>query len=108
MQSSHPEPQFRISCAEIIQNKILELHHLAALHGRAEELLTALKVMKEKLTKEALTWGDPLYPLRAMKLLAHQGVQGPLQVLYAVDEQRRIVYVTEVPPLFGFPLPSKD
>ena len=49
-------------------------------------------------------WGDPSARLRWLGLLKCRGSLAPLNVYYAVDEARRIVYVTEFRPFTGSPL----
>ena len=69
---------------------------------KASSILDALKFINHKLTTDPVSWGDPLYPLRNVGLRMYRGLRRPLQVHYAVDEVRRLVYVKAVALLFGF------
>ncbi len=59
----------------------------------AAALLSALRILDQHLAAEPLTWGDPQYRLQHMGLSTYLRLHAMLRVFYAVDEQRRIVYV---------------
>jgi hypothetical protein len=63
-----------------------------------------LRFIIERLTNDPLGWGDPNYRLHHLGLLRCRGLRSPLSVYYAVDEVRRIVYLTEFRPSPGSPL----
>lgn len=69
--------------------------------GKKAEFLAALKTIYQKLTTEPLTWGDPSYPLTQLGLQVYQRVCSPLHVAYAVDDDRRIVYIKKFTLLSG-------
>jgi hypothetical protein len=69
--------------------------------GRRAEYLAALRTIHHKLTTEPTTWGDPWYHLIQLGLQVYQRICSPLHVSYAVDEERRIVYVRRFTPLSG-------
>jgi hypothetical protein len=103
MATDHPDPPYRISCSEAIKSELRKLHRRAARHGRGQEVLSALRILDERLTADALSWGDPHFRLHGMNLLVFNRIQQPLQIVYAVDEARRIAYVTNVRFVFEFP-----
>ena len=69
-----------------------------------DDFLAALKTMVAKLTSDPVNWGEQKYRLHHMNLLVCHGFARPLHVSYAVDEQRRIVYIKEIDALTGTPL----
>jgi hypothetical protein len=64
--------------------------------GLAEQFREDLQQIQQKLLTESMTWGDPIYRLRHLGLVVHHRLEATMQILYAVDEQRRIVYVKEI------------
>lgn len=76
--------------------------------GKKAEFLAALKTIHQKLTTEPLTWGDPLYRLPQLGLQVYQRVCSPLHVAYAVDEERRIVFIKKFTLLAGSGLEENE
>ena len=66
-----------------------------------QQLAAALRTIDGELRNDPIAFGDPSYQLRHLGLLKCMGSVQPLYVYYAVDEQRRIVYVTEFRPAPG-------
>jgi hypothetical protein len=87
-----------------------EIQRVRSLAVRAQELgilpqlTAAVRTITRRLADEPSSWGDPTHRLHHLGLLKHVRVYGFLRVYYAVDEARRIVYVTDVLPLSGHPL----
>jgi hypothetical protein len=88
--------------------RVRSLAVLAQRLGILPELTAAVRPIARQLADEPLSWGDPTHHLRHLGLLKHVRVYGFLRVYYAVDEARRIVYVTDVLPLSGHPLEGDD
>jgi hypothetical protein len=71
----------------------------AAQRGILAAYLDAIRSMHDHLTTDPLDWGDPQNRLRHMGLLLCQRIHRMLLVHYAVDEQRRIVYLRSIRPM---------
>lgn len=65
----------------------------AAAKGTSAQYAAALKMIYRQLTTAPTTWGDPCNRLVHLGLMVYHRVYAPLYVSYAVDEERRIVYV---------------
>jgi hypothetical protein len=77
-----------------VARRLLKQRHLEAIQtGRGAPFLAAFRQIIERLRKEPLVFGEPLYRLKALQLEIRQGIVLPLVVDYAVDEQRRLVYI---------------
>ena len=77
-----------------VASKLLKQRHLEAIQaGRGAPFLAAFRQIVERLRKDPLVFGEPLYRLKALQLEIRQGIVLPLVVDYAVDEQRRLVYI---------------
>jgi len=61
--------------------------------GISAQYAAAVKMIYRQLTTAPSTWGDPCNQLVQLGLTVYHRVYGPLYVSYAVDEERRIVYV---------------
>src|SRR5207237_230289 len=73
----------------LLKQRLLE----AILAGREVQFLAALQHIADRLRKDPLVFGEPLYHLKALQLEVRQAIVLPLVVDYAVDEQRRLVYI---------------
>ncbi|HTU91441.1 MAG TPA: hypothetical protein VMF69_15270 [Gemmataceae bacterium] len=65
----------------------------AAAKGISATYAAALKMIYRQLTTAPSTWGDPCNRLAHLGLTVYHRVYAPLYVSYAVDEERRIVYL---------------
>jgi hypothetical protein len=73
---------------------LLRQRHLEAVQaGKGKQFLSALRQIVERLRKDPLAFGEPLYRLPALKLVVRQGVVLPLAVDYAVHEDRPLVFI---------------
>lgn len=62
----------------------------------ASGFLAALRTIYERLQKDPMQFGEPLYTLPAMKLLVYQVVVGPVVVDYAVHQGKPLVFLRGV------------
>jgi hypothetical protein len=100
MESNPAEPYHFAPTAEQLK-KLRSWAERANALGRKAEFLAALKIIYQKLTTEPLTWGDPLHRLNQLGLQVYHRVCSPFHVAYAVDEERRIVYIKKFTLLSG-------
>jgi hypothetical protein len=73
----------------------------AAKRGLLRAYVAAVKSIQHHLAADPLDGGDPHNRLQFLGLTLYHGTHDPMHVFYAVDEQRRIVYVREIKPLPG-------
>lgn len=82
------------------QNKQMRIWaERAATRGITAKYVAALKTISQQLTTAPTTWGDPCNQLFHLGLQVYHRVCAPLYIAYAIDEQRRIVYIKELKPL---------
>jgi hypothetical protein len=84
---------YQVRISEHDRNILKERHREAALAGRGEEFLAALRQIIQRLRKDPLTFGEPIYRLPAIQLLVRQAVVLPLVVDYGVHEERPLVFI---------------
>ena len=96
-----PGPPFRVVHPERWRQQVVAWAAQAATLGIREEYLAALKSIQGRLAEAPMTWGDPQYNLRSLGLTVYRGLCRPLQILYAVDQGLRVVYVMHYRPLPG-------
>jgi hypothetical protein len=76
------------------QALVVKQRHLEAIQaGRGAQFLAAFRQIMERLQKDPLVFGEPLYHLPSLQLLVRQAVVLPLVVDYAVHEDRRVVFI---------------
>jgi len=95
-----PDP-YRVVFSEATRQQLLELLRRAVARGRGEQVLSAAKVVVARLQSDPLEFGEPRRELRALRLQERVAVVRPLGVIYAVDENRRLVYITAFRGLAG-------
>jgi hypothetical protein len=87
-------PPFRVVYSERCREQTRHLLTRAAAQGRFTEIAHVVREINTRLEWIPLDFGDPLHDLVHLGLREHVGVLPPLVVTYAVDEARRIVYVS--------------
>lgn len=92
---------YGISFAGQSKAQLNALREQAIQLGIQKQFSSAVKWIQQRLSKSPSEWGDPLYRLRYLGLALYRGTHTPLNVIYAVDEQRRLVYLTQVWPMPG-------
>ncbi|HEY7428358.1 MAG TPA: hypothetical protein VH682_29265 [Gemmataceae bacterium] len=90
-----------VTCISQSNEQLKDLTAQAIRLGKYKDFLAAVKEIARRLSSDPLQWGDPLYHYRHLELMQYRGVHAPLYVLYAVDEQRKLVYVSQFRPLPG-------
>src|SRR5271169_5459905 len=93
---------YRLACPAPVLAQLRAWGAAAVARGEGAEYVSALEFINHKLTNDPANWGDPLYPLRKVGLTMYRGLRRPLQVHYAVDETRRLVFVKSFTLLFDF------
>ena len=99
--ADHSSPLYKVVYSEYQIRMIRELGETAADRGLGDAYVEAVKFIHNRMSTDPLVWGDPQNWLRHLRLTLYHGTYDPLHVFYAVDEQRRIVYVREIKPLPG-------
>jgi hypothetical protein len=96
-----PSAGFRLSVSQAVLDQVRDLARRAYQLGVGSEFRKAMEFIADRLARDPLGWGDPNYRLRRLGLLKCRGSRSFLHVHYAVDELRRIVYVTDLRPSPG-------
>jgi hypothetical protein len=84
---------YEVIIAQKDQAFLKERHREAAEAGQGQAFLAALRQIYERLRKDPLNLGEPLYRLPALKLIVCQAVVSPLLVDFAVHEERPLVFI---------------
>lgn len=95
------ETPYQVDYAGQFLRQLENLINQAVRLGTLADLETAMKTIHQRLRTAPSDWGDPLYRLRHLDLMLYRGTHSPLNVHYAVDEQRKLVYLTQVWPMPG-------
>src|SRR5262245_1401200 len=74
--------------------------------GLAPQLLHALAEKNQHFGANPTAWGDPQFRLVTLGVMMYHRVEGPISLAYAVDDDRKIVYVKSVQPFPGGGLES--
>lgn len=90
--NGQPEPH-SIRMSEHVKAGLKELYLQARDAGREKRFLAALRQIVDRLQREPLQFGEPLYRLPALRLFVRQGVADFLLVDYAVHEEQPLVFI---------------
>ena len=85
--------RYRVIYSEYVRTALKDLLKRAKAKGVADAVLSALKKIDAELHTHPSVFGEPTYDLHEMHLQARTAVVTPLAVYYAVDEERRLVYI---------------
>jgi hypothetical protein len=66
--------------------------------GLGDKVVSAAKIIMQRLTNDPLVFGEPLYHLRRLGLEVRTGGEPPLMVTYGVHKDRHLVYVSSIRP----------
>jgi hypothetical protein len=75
---------------------LLALHQQAIGRGVGSEFIATVRRIVQRLTRDPLTFGEPLFRLPALQLAVRQGGIRDLVVVYAVHEQRPLVFIRAI------------
>ncbi len=98
-----PAHPYRVVYPGRVRQFLQECARKANEHGVLPSFLEALKVIDERLTSVPLAWGEKSHHLYYANLAVADGFHARIHVHFAVDDERRIVYVIECRLLSGHP-----
>ena len=87
---------YEIKFSQNIKKTIIQLHEQAEHRGEGQQFLDALRVIHHRLRRDAAHFGEPLFRLRALKLVVYQVVIAPVVVVYVVHEEKPLVFLRSV------------
>ncbi len=79
-----------------LKESIRRSYRKAAKRGKGEQFLEALRTIHHRLGRDAITFGEPLFHFRALKLTVYQAVVKPVVVIYVVHEEKPLVFLRDV------------
>jgi hypothetical protein len=87
---------FEVKLSQKIKERAKELHQETVLRGEGPSFLRALRIIHDRLRRDPTRFGEPLYHLRALKLVMYQAVVSPVVVVYVVHEEKPLVFLRDV------------
>jgi hypothetical protein len=94
--SSHGNGQpirYNVHTSAQTKDLLKQLHQQAVQSGTSQKFLASLHEIGRRLVQDPQTFGEPLYRLPALKMVVFQAVILPLVVLYAVHDDRPLVFI---------------
>jgi hypothetical protein len=89
-------PPYRVVYPQTVQRALRQLCERADEKGRGEEVIAAVRAMDQQLRADPHRFGDPRYELRAARLTVMSRLAPPLNVVYAVHNDRPVVFVKAI------------
>jgi hypothetical protein len=86
---------YRLIVSEAVRSTIKKLSDEAKQTGHAAEFAATLRYIYERLTTDPSAFGEPLYTLKHLGLQMRHGGFASLIVNFAVDDERRLSYLTQ-------------
>lgn len=106
--ASDPTPRFTVSWSQQGLDQVRRINERAREIGILADWAGTLRRITDRLETDPRVYGDPLYPLRSLKLLIHRLIVDRVEVLYGVHETEPQVFIQSVRPRFGHPLEGFD
>jgi hypothetical protein len=89
-------PRYTVHGSGQIAKIIRRVQHLAKQQRRGEQALAALKHIYQRLQQDPLNLGEPLYRLAALNLEVRTCVIRPINMDFAVHQERFLVFIKGV------------
>jgi hypothetical protein len=96
MTGSNGAPKYELIVSKQQALRIYELHEEAFDKGVGEQFVEALRVINNQLQTNPVSFGDPLYPLPAAKLVVYIRAVFPIAIDYGVHQEKQLVFVRSV------------
>jgi hypothetical protein len=94
-------PSYRVIYSDQVQSEQIELYTRALQKGQGQEVLSAARIIDERLQSDPRNFGDPHYSLRQAKLEVFVRGVPPLLVYDAVHRTKPLVFVRKMEALPG-------
>jgi hypothetical protein len=86
------------------QHELQRLDNKARATGYGRQFANELRAILEKLRQSPRDWGDPLFPLNALRLIVYRGIHARISVTYGVHDRLPIVFIRDFKPVLDHPL----
>ena len=100
--------RYTLSCSGLILDRLRRLGDRARALGLTAEYRAALAKLKLELENRPLTYGERSFDYYGLDLMVFHAIIDMLNVHYAVDATRRIVYLRTVGVMSNHPLADAD
>ena len=92
-QPTNGKHRYDVHFSGAMADRLRQIQRQASLEGRGEAVLAAFRQIVQRLERDPLDFGEPLYRLPALRLRVRQGAFRPLFVDFAVHEDRPLVFI---------------
>ncbi len=93
MPAGESKKPFAVHASVSVHKLYLELQMQAMLEGRGDETLAAYRQIMQRLRTDPFEFGEPLYPLRHLRLHMRNCSLRPLVVEFAVSAEHHMVFI---------------
>jgi hypothetical protein len=87
---------YEVYASGAIAKALRQIQRQAVQEGRAEEVLSAIRRIEQRLRQDPFGFGEPLYRLPALRLQVRCSLVRPLAVDFAVSEDKPLVFLKSV------------
>lgn len=105
--ATDPNPRFTLSWNRRGLDRLRGLGERAKALGALAEWVATLRRLIDRLETDPRGCGDPLYPLRSLKLMMYRAIVDRVEVRYGVHDTEPVVFIQDIVPRFGHPLEAK-
>src|SRR3954454_20050261 len=97
--SSPPSPPYKVELLQRAREEVTRCLREAQRLGIAQEYAATIRQIYEKLTTIPHAWGEEFRHYRAAKLILRKMIYDRILVVYAVHEEKPVVFVKECRPV---------
>ena len=87
---------YEVHGSETIAEAFRQVQRQAYRENRGQEMVAALRFLRQGLQRRPLNLGEPLYRLAVLRMQIRMVVIGPLVVSFGVCEDRPLVFIKSV------------
>ncbi len=87
---------YQVKLSEQIKDAIRKDYHQAVQQGRAQQFLASLRSIYNRLQRDPKDFGETLFHLPALRLVVFQAIVAPIAVIYALHEDKPLVFFKAV------------
>lgn len=92
-QGNGPLSVYKVTLSAQAKKTVKQLHLQALQAGKSKEYLQSLRYVYERLRRDPLDFGEPLYRLPVLKMTVYLASAARMVVDYAVHEEQPLVFV---------------
>lgn len=95
---------FEVSKNDLLKERIDFLLGVSTVRGVYQRFRQSLQEIEGHLEFDPISWGDPTFELKSLRLQMYRRIHDDIAVEYGVHQTDPIVFLSKIVPVLGHPL----